>query len=235
MSTTMAGQVVGTPAYLSPARLEGAPALPADDVYALGVVLYEAVTGARLYTGSTPIAIAQTILDAPPQPLAERMPELSPSFAAAVDGAMSRVPAARLTTAAAVRAALDNTALEETSLVGVPVAESTTTMPAVAPMRADRAAAVAAPVAWWQRSSRDVRLAVGALALLAVLLLLVTTRGSKGDPATAVNESVPTTVAPIPTTFAPTPTTQVVVPSARVNVVRPEVKAKGKHGKHGED
>lgn len=234
-STTTIGQVIGTPAYLSPARLEGAPAEPGDDIYALGVVLYEAVTGERLFTGETPVSIARTILDSPPPLLRDARPDLSPSFAGAVDAAMSRDPAQRITTASAMRAALDAPALEETSLVGVPVAaESTTTMPVATAAIPLTTPSVGPPLlAWWQRTPREVWFVVGAIALIAVLLLAAANKDAPSSPAVTTSESVPTTIAPIPTTSITPPTTAVVVPSGvNVNVGRePRGKGKGK-GKH---
>jgi serine/threonine-protein kinase len=51
-SMTVAGQTLGTPAYLAPERVQGLPATPAVDVYALGAVLYNAVTGRSPFQGS---------------------------------------------------------------------------------------------------------------------------------------------------------------------------------------
>jgi eukaryotic-like serine/threonine-protein kinase len=51
-SMTVAGQTLGTPAYLAPERVQGLPATPAVDVYALGAVLYTAVTGRTPFQGS---------------------------------------------------------------------------------------------------------------------------------------------------------------------------------------
>ena len=51
-SMTAAGQTLGTPAYLAPERVQGLPATPAVDVYALGAVLYNAVTGRTPFQGS---------------------------------------------------------------------------------------------------------------------------------------------------------------------------------------
>lgn len=226
MSTTLAGQVVGTPSYLSPARVEGAPALPGDDIYALGVVLYEAVTGERLYTGTTPVAIAQTILTTPPAPVRERVPELSASFAAAIDGAMARTSGERITTAAAMRSVLHGNGLEETTVVEAMPVEETTAMTAVAPVAP---IAVAAP--WWQRTPREVWIAVAAIVLIGLLLLALAGNDSPKQPVTTTNESVPTTVAPMPTTIVAPPTTEVVIPQGvRVEVKRPKGHGHGKKG-----
>ncbi|HEX3126746.1 MAG TPA: tetratricopeptide repeat protein, partial [Thermoanaerobaculia bacterium] len=66
--TVQAG-VVGTPAYLAPEQVEGKEITSAVDVYALGVVLYEMVTGVVPFTGETAIAVAiKRLREAPPSP-----------------------------------------------------------------------------------------------------------------------------------------------------------------------
>src|SRR5207237_8030389 len=55
---TLTGQLVGTPAYLAPERLAGAPATFLSDLYSMGVVLYEALTGEKPFTGHRFIAVA---------------------------------------------------------------------------------------------------------------------------------------------------------------------------------
>jgi serine/threonine protein kinase/Flp pilus assembly protein TadD len=55
---TQPGVVMGTPEYMAPEQFEGQEASPATDIYALGLVLYELVTGKRLFAASTPFAVA---------------------------------------------------------------------------------------------------------------------------------------------------------------------------------
>jgi serine/threonine protein kinase len=64
-----AGVISGTSAYLAPERLVGAPATPASDLYSLGVVLYECLSGARPYTGTAmELALAHQLREPPPLP-----------------------------------------------------------------------------------------------------------------------------------------------------------------------
>jgi eukaryotic-like serine/threonine-protein kinase len=67
---TQTGQVIGTPHYLAPEQARGLPATPASDIYALGVVLYECLSGSRPFTADAPVAVAMQHLreDVPPLP-----------------------------------------------------------------------------------------------------------------------------------------------------------------------
>src|SRR4029077_8951084 len=73
---TMTGLVPGTPAYVAPERLAGKPATPRADLYSLGVVLYEALSGRRPFAGETPLAAMHAIQDAKPTPLEQLRPDL---------------------------------------------------------------------------------------------------------------------------------------------------------------
>ena len=105
--TTIAGTIVGTPTHAAPEQLEGRPLTAAADVHALGVVLYEMVTGGLLpFPGRSPLEVAERRLrqDAPsPRRL---VPDLDPSWDAVILRCLARDPAARFATAGAVAAAL---------------------------------------------------------------------------------------------------------------------------------
>lgn len=92
---TGTGLLVGTPAYLAPERLEGLPATPRSDLYSLGVVLYEALAGVKPFDGATSVATANAVLHDRPRPLRELRPDVEPAFAAAIEQAMAKDPAAR--------------------------------------------------------------------------------------------------------------------------------------------
>jgi eukaryotic-like serine/threonine-protein kinase len=68
-SLTESGQVLGTPDYLSPEQVLGEPGGPSSDLYALGVVLYELLTGRLPFEGETPLAAASKRVMADPVPL----------------------------------------------------------------------------------------------------------------------------------------------------------------------
>jgi serine/threonine protein kinase len=105
--TTIAGTVVGTPTHAAPEQLEGRPLTAAADVHALGVVLYELVTGGLLpFPGRSPLEVAERRLrqDAPsPRRL---VPDLDPVWESVILRCLARDPADRFAGAAAVAAAL---------------------------------------------------------------------------------------------------------------------------------
>ncbi len=106
MTVTRAGHVIGTADYLAPERASGAPATPAADLYAVGVVLYEMLAGERPFTGDSPFAVAAAHQNAPVPPLRERRPDVPPALAAAVERALAKRPEERFASAEELRAAL---------------------------------------------------------------------------------------------------------------------------------
>jgi eukaryotic-like serine/threonine-protein kinase len=98
---TVAGSVLGTASYISPEQASGAVATPASDVYALGVVAYQCLSGHRPFDGATPIEIAMKHVRESPRALPADIP---PAVRAIVDRAMAKDPAARWPTAAAMAA-----------------------------------------------------------------------------------------------------------------------------------
>ncbi|NNG36430.1 serine/threonine-protein kinase [Nakamurella aerolata] len=71
---TKGGMVMGTAQYLSPEQAAGHEAVPASDVYALGVVAYECLAGKRPFNAETPIAVAMQQVNNPPPPLPADIP-----------------------------------------------------------------------------------------------------------------------------------------------------------------
>jgi eukaryotic-like serine/threonine-protein kinase len=73
---TETGSIIGTAQYLSPEQAKGAPVTPASDIYSVGIVLYEMLTGSVPFTGDTPLEIAMKHLSAIPEPPSEQRPEI---------------------------------------------------------------------------------------------------------------------------------------------------------------
>jgi serine/threonine protein kinase len=94
---TRLGQVLGTPAYMSPEQARGEPADQRSDVYAVGAMLYHLLSGARPYRGSSAQEAVELVCAGPPLPLAQAAPGLSLELASIVERAMAREPSARLT------------------------------------------------------------------------------------------------------------------------------------------
>jgi serine/threonine-protein kinase len=116
---TETGQLLGTPSYISPEQAEGLTATPASDVYALGVVLFECLTGERPYRGDTPVAIALAHLREPVPDLPHEVPA---GLAAVTRQALAKDPAERYPHAGALAAALAALDAEPTLLMTAPVA-----------------------------------------------------------------------------------------------------------------
>ena len=72
---TRAGDLLGTPSYISPEQALGRPATGASDLYALGVVAHEMLRGAKPFDKPTPIATAMSHIHEPPPPLPDDVPE----------------------------------------------------------------------------------------------------------------------------------------------------------------
>jgi serine/threonine protein kinase len=103
---TIAGEIIGSMAYLSPDRLASKPATVADDLYAVGVVGYEALTARRPFPQEDLAPLAHAILHESPPPLAAVRPDVPPGLGSAIERAMTRDPAWRFDQANAMRAAL---------------------------------------------------------------------------------------------------------------------------------
>lgn len=72
---TATGQVMGTVQYLSPEQASGHPASPSTDIYSLGIVAYEAVSGRRPFSGESQVAIAMAQINETPPELPDDIPE----------------------------------------------------------------------------------------------------------------------------------------------------------------
>jgi len=95
---TQAGAVLGTASYISPEQATGGVATPLSDIYALGVVAYQCLSGHRPFEGDNPLEIAMRHVreQAPPLP-----GDVPPAVRAIVERAMAKDPSARYPTAAA--------------------------------------------------------------------------------------------------------------------------------------
>ena len=111
---TEAGMVIGTAAYLSPEQAEGLDVGPRSDLYSIGVILYECLTGRVPFEGDTPVAIALKQISEQPVPPSHLNPEVSPALDAVVMKALQREPSMRFGDAGEFIAALDAALLDPT-------------------------------------------------------------------------------------------------------------------------
>jgi eukaryotic-like serine/threonine-protein kinase len=102
--------MMGTAKYLSPEQVLGFPLDGRADLYSLGLVLYECLTGKVAFTGATDGAIAIARLQRDPAPIRRLRPEVPPAVADAVTCLLARRPEDRPPTAAAARAMLADAA-----------------------------------------------------------------------------------------------------------------------------
>ncbi|WP_029116082.1 serine/threonine-protein kinase [Mycobacterium sp. URHB0044] len=105
---TASGQIMGTMGYVSPDRLEGKPATVLDDVYSVGVLGYEALTGRPPFRHDNMGALARAILSEQPPPILALRPDADPALVAAIDRAMTRDTLHRFQSARQMRAALSD-------------------------------------------------------------------------------------------------------------------------------
>ena len=89
---TEVGSIIGTAQYLSPEQARGAPVDARSDLYSVGVVLYELLTGEAPYNGETPVEIAMKHLSAVPEPPSVKRPEVPPELDAVVLRALAKNP-----------------------------------------------------------------------------------------------------------------------------------------------
>jgi tetratricopeptide (TPR) repeat protein len=99
--------MLGTPAYMAPEQVEGKPVSPATDVYALGVVMFEMLTGELPFRAESPLRTATLRLTEPPPSPASRRPGLDPRWNAVILRCLAREPTQRFARATDVVAALE--------------------------------------------------------------------------------------------------------------------------------
>src|SRR6266496_648574 len=98
--------MVETSAYMAPEQVEGGEVTPAADIYALGVVLYEMVTGVKPFVGDSPLSTAVKRLKEPPASPRVHVPDLDPAWEAVILRCLEPVPANRFASADEVVQAL---------------------------------------------------------------------------------------------------------------------------------
>jgi serine/threonine-protein kinase len=103
---TMTGSIMGTAQYLSPEQAQGHAVSETSDLYAVGVVLYELLTGRVPFEGDSAVSVALKQVSVEPMPPSRLNPEVSPALEAVVMRALAKEPSARFASADEFIAAL---------------------------------------------------------------------------------------------------------------------------------
>jgi Tfp pilus assembly protein PilF len=203
---TRPGVAMGTPEYMAPEQAAGKPADPRSDIYAVGSILYEMLTGNAPYDGDNVMEVLHKKANHAPAPLRAVRPEVPASVEELVNRAMARSPVARPQSMGALAA--------ELRALGASLAGEPTPPPAViSPRRSRRespllpgtVAEVAPTAAMWGLSRRTVAAMGGALVLVAGLVVVrATTRGRAADRVVPAASSAPDP-AQAPAPVAPEP------------------------------
>jgi eukaryotic-like serine/threonine-protein kinase len=175
---TQTGSVMGTPHYLSPEQAQGQDVTAVSDLYSIGVILYEALTGRVPFEGESAVAVAMKQVSQPPQRPSSINPEVSPALDAVVMRALEKDPGQRFQSADAFIAALD-AALAEPGAAGGGTAAFAPLPPVVATPEEAQAA---------EEEERERRWRRWALAILALLLIALLVFGLTRDTTTEVPE-----------------------------------------------
>jgi eukaryotic-like serine/threonine-protein kinase len=104
---TQTGSVMGTPHYLSPEQAQGFEVTAVSDLYSIGVMLYEALTGRVPFEGESAVAVAMKQVSQMPQRPSSLQPRVSPALDAVVMRALEKDPGQRFQSADAFIAAID--------------------------------------------------------------------------------------------------------------------------------
>ncbi len=210
---TVAGTTIGTAHYMAPEQVSGQLLSPATDLYAVGIVLFEALTGQLPYNGESAIAVALQHVRAPVPNVRAIAPDIAPALAQVVERAMAKEPYARYPTAEAMRLALH-----------AALADQNTTQSPATPLPP-----VARPA---QRSGRFGCLLpiIGVLILALLLAIVVVVRNAylTANPTPTVVSIAPTAtvVAALPPTVPPAtatprPPTATLAPTAAPTPIPP--------------
>jgi serine/threonine-protein kinase len=121
---TQTGTVLGTSDYIAPEQAQGQTVDEQTDVYSLGVVMYELLTGEVPFPGESFVAVAMRHINEPPPPLRDKRPDVPPRVEAMVQRAMAKSPRDRFASMAELCAEIDACLAElhggETHVTGTP-------------------------------------------------------------------------------------------------------------------
>jgi serine/threonine-protein kinase len=196
---TVVGQIVGTVAYLSPQRLAGEPATPSDDLYAVGAVGYEALTGRRAFPQGTLGSLSHAIMTQRPIPMATLRPDADPVLIALTERAMAPRAQWRFGSAEEMNSVLSGHGPSVAGPPRPPTMVMTSPLPPLPLTLGGPSHARRAPMS---RTRKLAVLAVGLIAVLVTAAAFIVDSWTHPAPA-----PTPTTSTTTPTTSAPVTTT----------------------------
>jgi serine/threonine protein kinase len=204
---TRPGVAMGTPEYMAPEQAAGKPADPRSDIYAVGSIIYEMLTGTAPYDGDNVMEVLHKKANQAPVPLRSLRPDLPVAVEELVNRAMARSPAQRPQSMGALAA--------ELRALGAMLAADPTPPPAVLTPRGSRrdsplltgTVSGGGPVAaMWGLSRRTLGIGAGALVLVAGLVVIrAATSGRAASNQRQLAPAPPAAVEPSPPTPAPAP------------------------------
>jgi serine/threonine-protein kinase len=181
---TVAGRVLGTTDYVSPEQALGQDVTEQSDIYSLGVVLYEMLTGETPFRADTQVAVAMKHVREPLPDVQVRRPEISAALAAVVERATTKETRNRYATVDELVHDLEQTLGIETARAGEVTGEATTVLRSLPGDTADFAPARL------RHPRRALLLSLLALAVVAGVIAYVVTRTEKG-PGPALTRTPP--------------------------------------------
>ena len=179
---TLTGSIMGTAQYLSPEQAQGHAVSETSDLYAVGVVLYELLTGSVPFEGESAVTIALKQVSAEPTPPSQRNSEVTPALDAVVMRSLAKDPMARFATAdefiAALQQARDGIS-PAPAFNGVPPTQMAAGAALVVPPLPPEETHTPEDDARKRKRAWLIAAAVAALAVVAAVLLLLLLPGSK--------------------------------------------------------
>jgi eukaryotic-like serine/threonine-protein kinase len=169
---TQTAAVIGTAAYLSPEQASGETVDPRSDVYSLGCVLYEIITGVPPFVGDSPVAVAYQHVRKDPTPPSQRRDSISPELDAVVLKALAKNPENRYQSAAEMRTDLIRVRGGDAPLAPKVFTDAERTDLISSPLVSGRLPHRAARKSGHGRSVRRWLITVAVLAVLAVVLTI---------------------------------------------------------------
>jgi serine/threonine protein kinase len=134
-TTVTGGAIIGTPAYMSPEQAQGEKIDGRSDVYALGVILYEMLSGNQPYQATTPMAVVVKHITEPVPHILDKNPNLPVAIETVIEKAMAKNPDERFSSAGELYAALNAVASGQSADEALKTASITATRIAAAKTR----------------------------------------------------------------------------------------------------